>query len=144
MKATTEDATYTFTGLKDDTAYEVGYRVRDVAGNVTDLATEEVTTVKVDSNITLTPDEDDWTSGDVIVTIDWPETTLTTQIKVGDGEWQDYDEDTYTITENTTISARLTDGENNGETVELVIDNIDKDIKEYEWRINVMINGGEY
>lgn len=25
-----------------------------------------------------------------------------------------------------------------------LVDNIDKDIKEYEWRINVMINGGEY
>ena len=126
LKSTQASATYTFIGLGAGKDYTVGVKVRDNAGNVTDLLTKTVTTSTVSGAINLIPSTTAWTNQDVIVTIEWPETELIEQIKVGDGEWENYDKATYTIKENTTIYARLTDGENHGDPVSLVISNIDR------------------
>ena len=126
LKATQTSATYTFTGLTADKSYEVGYKIRDNAGNVTALNTKTQSTSAISGTIVLTPSTTEWTKGNVIVTIEWPDITLTKQIKVGDGAWQNYSNTSYEITENTTIYARLTDGQNTGANAQLTIGNIDK------------------
>ncbi len=126
IKSTQTSKTYEYTNLTSGVTYVVGVRAWDVAGNVSNLKTISVKTDSISGVITLTPDKTEWTNTDVKVTISWPSTTLTKQIKVGDGEWTNYADTEYIIKENTTIYARLTDGVNSGSNVSLAIDNIDK------------------
>lgn len=126
IKSTQTSKTYEYTNLTSGVTYVVGVRAWDVAGNVSNLKTISVKTDSISGVITLTRDKPDWTNTDVKVTISWPSTTLTKQIKVGDGEWTNYADTEYIVKENTTIYARLTDGVNSGSNVSLAIDNIDK------------------
>jgi len=126
LKAIQTSAVYVFQNLEAETNYTIGVKVRDNLDNVTDLITKVQATNEDPTEINLIPNTKEWTNGDVTVTIEWPVTTVTKQIKDGDGEWQEYNDTSYNVTENTILEARLVDGETVINTVSLTIENIDK------------------
>ena len=83
-------------------------------------------------NVTVSKSDEDWTNEDVIVKIELdegvnPDGEYELQYKDENGEWKPYDPETgIIVSENTEIEVNLTDGENNGGSITIVIDNIDK------------------
>lgn len=87
-------------------------------------------------NVTVSKSEEDWTNQDVIIKIELdedvnPDGEYELQYKDDDGEWKPYDPETgIIVSENTEIEVNLTDGENNGGSITVVVDNIDKNLPE--------------
>ena len=110
--------------LKQSTKYYVW--VKDVAGNISELASTKTGTVPklTDANTTITKSPNDWTKQEVIATASTTEKNYTLQTKKDNGEWQTTN--TQKFTENGTIYARLWDGTNAGEEIYKPITNIDK------------------
>ena len=84
------------------------------------------------TNITFWQDSTAWTNQNQVIGILWPETILTKQIKIGDGDWQNWITDSVTITENTTIKARIFDGEKYSNEYSYTVTNIDKEAPEFD------------
>ena len=124
-------STNTFTGLKQNTEYEVQTKVADIAGNEAESEIGKISTTKIPggAEIIITPSEDDWTNGDVEVEITWPEGTEDLDKKYspdGGENWYDY-EGPITVEENTEILARVEDEDGQtGEEQRIDISNIDK------------------
>lgn len=119
---------HTFTGLDAGSIYAVCVVVVDNAGNESEYIEEFTYTADLSDKINLIPSTTDYTNDSVTVSIEWPDTNLERQVKIGeDGTWEAYSDTTYVVTENTMIYARLTDGVNNGEAASLEISNIDRE-----------------
>ena len=84
----------------------------------------------LEGTIAINAKPDGYTNQDVTVTITWPKGSEqgTKEIKIGEGNWQEYKEETsqITIKENCTIKARITNEEGEITSANLKIANIDK------------------
>lgn len=139
-----------FIGLKDNTKYFVKTRAMDSEGNMTESKEAEIVTENIPEILEITATPSTPTSGDVIVTVEWPVadmeslygqgwpegTSVTKQISIinqgnSDIEWIDITDSsafyTYTVTQNnTTILARLSDGFNTADAASYTVGNIDR------------------
>lgn len=104
------------------------FSVVDQNGKVTD-AEIQITNIVTDG-IGMVVNETEWTKNDVILTVTWPTGSEkgSKEIKIGDGSWTRYTgaSTVLTISENATIKARVTDGNEEKKTNEIIIGNIDK------------------
>ena len=139
-----------FLKLDAETKYYVKTRATDACDNVSESEEASITTVKVPDSIEITASTTSPTSGDVIVTVEWPAaeienlygsgwpagTEVVKQIGIkeegGTTNWsnttQDADTEEIIVSKNnTTIFARLYDGKNyTVQTISLTVGNIDK------------------
>ena len=137
---TNENPSYTFTGLTQNTTYQIKMKAIDHAGNETETETEVTTAGIPDlreedegskrANVTFIHDPVGWTNGNVTVTIDTTEKGYILQYNIGDRnreeDWRNYDSPVV-MTENGSIYARLKDNANNkGEAIEHKITNIER------------------
>ena len=115
----TDGASHTFSSLKQNTKYTVTVTVTDNSGNTTTRTTEEITTAGIPEgntaiNIGLEPSA--WTNGEVTVTITKNvenADNLHIEYKIGtSGSYTTYDK-SFTVSENTTIYAKLVDDAGN-------------------------------
>lgn len=126
---------YTFTGLTRATNYNLKMKAVDKAGNETETAikvqaTKNERIIPGGADIILTPSTTQWTKEDITVSATWPSDIdgLTKQISIDNGNtWNTYT-GVVTISQNTTVKARLMEPETNryGEEAKLEITNIDK------------------
>ena len=154
---------YYFLGLEAEKVYFVKTRVEDAKGNKAESEEASIKTEKVPDEIYITANPTTPTSGDVVVTVEWPQTKIdelyggdwptgtnvTKQIgiqKSGEANptWQDITGNdatsTITVTENNvTVYARLFDGTNYTGAVSLNVGNIDRVAPTG----SVVINNGE-
>ena len=120
-----------FTGLTQDTEYEIQTKVQDNVGNESESEIGKISTTKIPggAEIIITPSEDDWTNQDIVIEITWPEGTedLDKKYSTDGGEtWEDY-EGPITVEENTEIIVRVEDEDGQtGEEQVIEITNIDK------------------
>ena len=120
-----------FTGLKQNTKYDVRTHARDNAGNEQDSVVTSVTTRGVPSGattgiITLTAEPSTWTNSNVKVTATTKTSGFTMQMST-DGGTTFKDATSVTMTANGTVVARLRDASNNyGGIASKVITIIDK------------------
>lgn len=128
---TTTLDTYTFTGLEDGTSYDIQVVVDgDAAGNAGTGYLSNQTTTKIPGGSAavtsgeITFSSPIWSGGNASVTIS-TNTTYTIQYQVGNytGTWTDIANGgrTPSVSNNTTIYARLTDGVNAGEYASVTI-----------------------
>ena len=139
---TNENPSYTFTGLTQNTTYQIKMKAIDHAGNERETEEVEIKTERVPelkeedegskrANVTFSHDPVGWTNGNVTVTIDTTEKGYTLQYNIGDRnreeDWKDYGSPVL-MTENGSIYARLKDNANNkGEAVEHKITTIERE-----------------
>ncbi|MBQ6860040.1 MAG: leucine-rich repeat protein [Clostridia bacterium] len=106
--------------------YGVG-KLCKISSLTQDLKIEVTNVITLTNPIKLTALTDGaWTNKDITVEIDWPVTNFRNQIRIDDGEWQDYNAATYTMTASGTLYARVFDGDQGGGEVNVPVLNIDK------------------
>ena len=130
-----EEPEHTFEGLNPSTEYKVKVEVVDKAGNELTLEKDVVTLEDFDASnyIKITQSTKKWTSEDVIVTIKSIPTEYTTEYSEDGKTWTEFkNKQEIRVTENSTVYARVRDGEKVGEVVSLSITNIDKEKPEVE------------
>ena len=114
----TDGASHTFSGLKQGSKYTVTVTVKDGAGNTTTKTTEQITTESIPSgtaaiDISLSPTS--WTKGPVTVTITNTQSAsnLHIEYRVGtSGSYATYSK-AFTVSQNTTIYAKIVDDAGN-------------------------------
>ena len=127
--------TFKYSGLEENHKYTYYIEVEDGVGNVTTSEQKTVTTGKLpELDATISHSPTNWTNNEVTVEIrknvEIP-TNYTLQYKTEkeDGDtiedWQPYT-NTFKMQENGKVLARITDGNNNGDEEEHIINNIDK------------------
>ena len=109
--------------------YNTYARIYDKAGNIIQTGILNVTTLNVEKIGLATVNPTSWTNGNVTVTLP-TKSGLTTQYQIGsrinlNGSWTTYT-GPITITNNTTVYYRYTDGTNQGDYNSITILNIDK------------------
>lgn len=117
-KTEADGASHTFSGLKQNTKYTVTVTVTDGSGNQASKTTEEITTGGIPEGsasieIGLVPQS--WTNGAVTVTITNTQSAsnLHIEYKIGtSGSYTTYSK-AFTVSENTTIYAKLVDDAGN-------------------------------
>ena len=114
----TDGASHTFSGLKQGSKYTVTVTVKDGAGNTTTKTTEQITTASIPAgtaaiDISLSPTS--WTKGPVTVTITNSQSAsnLHIEYRVGtSGSYATYSK-AFTVSQNTTIYAKIVDDAGN-------------------------------
>ena len=123
------NTSYTYSGLKDNTTYNLKVRVSDNAGNTAEnmtLVSDKTNSIASLGAIQLSPSTKSWTSR-VGVTISYPTGIATKEYKIGsNGTWYTYTGTVY-VYSNTTVYARGKDiaGNSTNESASLSISNID-------------------
>lgn len=136
-EATSSNTSYTFNNLTQGKTYQIEVIAIDNAGNektALNSGTTSIQTQVVDSAVTITPNTTDWTKNDVTVTVTYPSNIdgLKQEISIDNGAtWSDYTNmsTVLTITQNTTVKARIIDPTTNtlvGVEAVRAITNIDK------------------
>ena len=124
-------ASENFTGLIQNTSYDVKTKATDIAGNSRESLVTSITTGEVpaltSNNITFMASPTEVISENVIVTISkTAPTEYILQYSIGNTtNWNNYTKE-LTITENTIIYARLWDGTNGGTYTTFEVSNIDR------------------
>ena len=125
VTGTVTNGVVTFSGLKAGKTYKYTITARDTSGNET-VSKGTVVTANF-NNIDINVDDANWTNKKTI-TITTEEnlngTGTELQYKIGSGSWTKYTE-AFEISENTTIYARLKNGENTSNEETLTITKID-------------------
>jgi len=140
-----KDPSYKFENLKKETDYEIKVTVKDEAGNETtkqiskstngipDLITSKNEETGEEPNVKIEVSESGPTNQDVIVKIELdesvdPEGKYEIEYSKDGGEnWEKYDPETgIVVEENGEVDIRLTEGEEQGESITIEINNIDK------------------
>ena len=82
----------------------------------------------LESDIEIASSPTGMTNGEVTVTIIWPTEVGIKEVQIGDGEWKTVTGKTsqVEVTENTTVRARLSNGEIELSSTQLIVNNIDK------------------
>ena len=119
-----EDNSYTFDGLTQTTKYTIKVEVRDNVGNTTVGTVNEDTQEIPAGNFTFTKSTNNWTNGNVTVTVGTSVTGYTLQTSKDGEKWDNTN--TQTLTSNGTAYARLTDGVNTNAVGTVNVSNIDK------------------
>ncbi len=119
-----EDNSYTFDGLTQTTKYTIKVEVRDNVGNTTVGTVNEDTQEIPAGNFTFTKSTNNWTNGNVTVTVGTSVTGYTLQTSKDGEKWDNTN--TQTLTSNGTVYARLTDGVNTNAVGTVNVSNIDK------------------
>lgn len=132
----TEEDTYTFGGLKENTEYKLKVVAISNAGNKKELLLEDKTRTMPQieqGNIIVEKSTEEWTNQDVILTMKTEEEVnpyydLKIEYSIDGGRnWKVYnDAEKAVIEENTEVEIRLTDGTNNSNSITVTVDNIDK------------------
>lgn len=132
----TEEDTYTFGGLKENTEYKLKVVAISNAGNQKELLLEDKTRTMPQieqGNIIVEKSTEEWTNQDVILTMKTEEEVnpyydLKIEYSIDGGRnWKVYnDAEKAVIEENTEVEIRLTDGTNNSNSITVTVDNIDK------------------
>ncbi len=119
-----EDNSYTFDGLTQTTKYTIKVEVRDNVGNTTVGTVNEDTQEIPAGNFTFTKSTNNWTNGNVTVTVGTSVTGYTLQTSKDGEKWDNTN--TQTLTSNGTVYARLTDRVNTNTVGTVNVSNIDK------------------
>ena len=119
-----KDNSYTFDGLTQTTKYKIKVEVRDNVGNTTIGTVNEDTQEIPAGNFTFTKSTNNWTNGNVTVTVGTSVTGYTLQTSKDGEKWDNTN--TQTLTSNGTVYARLTDGVNTNSVGTVNVSNIDK------------------
>jgi uncharacterized repeat protein (TIGR02543 family) len=133
--------TYTKTGLKSNTTYDVQVGLKDITGEETVSSIYKIKTYGLEAP-TFDYLSDDWTNKVVVVKINYPSTSNIQKqwsYTGAENDWNTVSSDTYTINidKNTNIYARVISGTNSSEVVQKVISNIDK-LKPNDFLVNVL------
>ena len=134
--ARTNEKEYEYTSLDQNTTYYVKIEAIDNVGNVGNVE-NSIKTTEIPSGtetIILTQDRKEWTNGNVLVTIKYTTTPYEVEYSINGEDWTKSTQsgERILIEKNTTVYARLTDGNNVGESTSLEITNIDKTIPTVE------------
>jgi fructose-specific component phosphotransferase system IIB-like protein len=124
-----EETTYIFDNLTQNTEYSIDMKIVDVDNNEVEAENIFVTTKQIpNEGIEIFESPAIWTNGTVSITIGWPGDidNLTREYSFNNSTWSLYS-NTFTISNNCTIYARLKDitGQS-GTVISKVITNIDK------------------
>lgn len=124
---------YTFEGLRENENYQIRVKAIDNAGNETEVGpfmgtTSDETQETPDGNIIFeqTPNKDTWTKGPVKLAIYSDVSGYDIEYSYDGNNFQDYTGELNIEDNNTRIYARLKNNNLSGETVEHVVENIDR------------------
>ena len=128
-----EGNVYTFEGLRENENYQIRVKAIDNAGNETEVGpfmgtTSDETQETPDGNIIFeqTPNNDTWTKGPVKLAIYSDVSGYDIEYSYDGNNFQDYTGELNIEDNNTRIYARLKNNNLSGETVEHVVENIDR------------------